>query len=97
MLVASTGQSVYLGLNSADAPTVVYSGASLSISPHRGDFIGEIEKLDSTIQGISTVTKIEGMGTVRWNFKDIFVTIKIIETREYYIPNAGVCALSPQV
>jgi hypothetical protein len=69
----------------------------LSISPHRGDFVGEIVQLNSTIQGISTVTKIEGVGTVRWTFKDVFGTFKIIETRVYYIPDAGVCLFSPQV
>jgi hypothetical protein len=95
--VASTSKSVYLGLNTADAPIVVDSGASLSISRHQGDFVGEIEQVNSTIQGISTVTKIEGVGTVRWIFKDVFGTIKIIETRAYYIPDAGVRLFSPQV
>jgi hypothetical protein len=84
-------------LNAADAPIVIDSGASLSISPHRGDFVGDIEQLNSTIQGISTVTKIAGVGTVRCTFKDVFGTIKIIETRAYYIPDAGVCLFSPQV
>jgi hypothetical protein len=50
-----------------------------------------------TIQGISTVTRIEGVGTVRWTFKDVFGTIKIIETRAYYIPGAGVRLFLPQV
>jgi hypothetical protein len=76
--------------NSADAPVVVDYGVYLSISPHQGGFIGDIEQLNSTIQGISTVTKIEGVGTVRWTFKDIFGTINIIETGAYYIPDAGV-------
>jgi hypothetical protein len=65
LCVASTRKSIYLGLNSAGAPIVVDSGASLSISPHRGDFIGCIEQLNSTIQWISTVTKIEGVDNVR--------------------------------
>jgi hypothetical protein len=56
LCVASTSKSVYLGLNAADAPIVIDSGASLSISPHRGDFVGDIEQLNSTIQEISTVT-----------------------------------------
>jgi hypothetical protein len=97
LCVASTSKSFYLGLNAADAPIVIYYGASLSISPHRGDFDGEIEQLNSTTQGISSVTNIEGVGTVRWTFKDVFGTIKIIETRAYYIPDAGVCLFSPQV
>jgi hypothetical protein len=97
LCVASTSKSVYLGLNAADAPIVIDSAASLSISPHRGDFVGDIEQLNSTIQGISTVTKIAGVGTVRWTFKDVFGTIKIIETRAYYIPDAGVRLFSHQV
>jgi hypothetical protein len=84
-------------LNAVDAPIFIDYGSSLSISPHRGDFVGEIEQLNSTIQGISTVTKIAGVGTVRWIFKDVFGTIKIIETRAYYIPHAGVRLFSPQV
>jgi hypothetical protein len=78
LCVASTSKSVYLGLNAADAPIVIDSGASLSISPHPGDFVGDIEQLNSTIHGISTVTKTAGVGTVRWTFKDVFGTIKII-------------------
>jgi hypothetical protein len=97
LCVASTIKSVYLGLNAADAPIVIDSGASLSISPYQGDFVGDIEQLNSTIQGISTVTKIAGVVTVRWTFKDVFGTIKIIETRAYYIPDAGVRLFSPQV
>jgi hypothetical protein len=97
LCVASTSKSFYLGLNAADAPIVIDSGASLSISPHRGDFVGDIKQLNSTIKGIYTVTKIAGVGTVRWTFKDVFGSIKIIETRAYYIPDAGVRLLSPQV
>jgi hypothetical protein len=97
LCVASISKSVYLGLNAADAPIVIDSGASLSISPNRGDFVGDIEQLNSTIQGISTVTKIAGVGTVHWTFKDVFGTIKIIETHAYYIPDAGVRLFSPQV
>jgi hypothetical protein len=92
-----TGQSVYLGLDSAEAPIVVDSGASLSITPHKGDFIGKIEQLDTTIQGISSVMKIQGVGTFRWHLKDIFGTINIIDTRAYYIPDAGMRLFSPQV
>jgi hypothetical protein len=84
-------------LNAADAPIVIDSGASLLISPNRGDFVGKIEQLNLNIQGISTVTKIAGVGTVRWTFKDVFGTINIIETRAYYIPEAGVRLFSPQV
>jgi hypothetical protein len=97
LYAASTSKSVYLGSNAADAPIVINSGASLSISPNRGDFIGDIEQLSSTIQRISTVTKIAGVGTARWTFKDVFGAIKIIETRAYYIPDAGVRLFSPQV
>jgi hypothetical protein len=97
LCVASTSESVYLGLNAADAPIVVDSGASLSISPHRGDFVREIEQLNSTIQVISIVTKIEVFVTVCWTFKDVFGTIIIIEIRAYYIPDAGVRLFLPQV
>jgi hypothetical protein len=97
LCVASTSKSVYLDLNVANAPIIVDSLTSLSISPHWGDFVGEIEPLNSTIQGISSVTRIKWVGTVSWTFKGVFGTIKIIETRAYYIPDAGVRLLSPQV
>jgi hypothetical protein len=97
LCVASTSKSVYLGLNAADTPIIIDSGASLSISPHRGVFAGDIEQLNSTIQGISTGTSIEGVGTVSWTFKDVFGTIKIIETHAYHIPDAGVRLFSPKV
>jgi hypothetical protein len=34
---------------------------------------------------------------VRWTFKDVFGTIKVIETLTYYIPDAGVRLFLPQV
>jgi hypothetical protein len=34
---------------------------------------------------------------VRWTFTDVFGTIKIIETRAYYIPDAGVRLFSTQM
>ena len=48
------------------------SGASLSVSPHREDFVGPIHKPppNTTVQGLGKNLRIAGIGHVAWSFHD---------------------------
>jgi len=52
--------------NKNEIPIVIDSGASKSIKQTSSDFIGQISPMDAPIQGLSSTTKMKGIGTVRW-------------------------------
>ena len=76
-------------------PTVIDSGASMSLSPLRGDFI-TFQDSSSTITGVSAKAQVKGVGTVRWQIIDQKGTPCTIETKAYYVPEAGIRLYSPQ-
>ena len=78
-------------------PIVFDSGASISITPVIEDFIGPIHPIMTSIRGLMNETKVEGIGHVRWNVKDVFSKVMTIKTDAYLISNAEVRLFSPQV
>ena len=74
------------------------TGASISISPHREDFIGDLVRPGSsdTVSGLSGDTTVAGIGTVRWSFLDDYGKEHVVETAAYYVPTARVRLFSPQ-
>ena len=78
-------------------PIVFDSGTSNSITPVIEDFIGPICPTMTSIHGLMNETKVEGIGHVRWNVKDVFSKVMTIETDAYLISNAEVRLFSPQV
>jgi hypothetical protein len=78
-------------------PIVIDTGASLSVSPVKEDFIGEIITNDDvTIKGLSHEIRVAGHGRVRWKLRDAFGKEDIVETDALYIPNGDVRLFSPQ-
>ena len=77
-------------------PVIWDSGASLSISPSRDDFVGEIKSppFGLKVRGISTGLKIEGVGQVAWSFEDTNGMLRTIKVPAYYVPEAGARLLS---
>ena len=51
----------------------------------------------TSIHGLMNETKVEGIGHVRWNVKDMFGKVTTIETDAYLISNVEVRLFSPQV
>ena len=50
-----------------EPPIVLDTGASTSLTPVLSDFVGELTKPESVdIQGLSSSTKVVGVGTVEW-------------------------------
>ena len=51
----------------------------------------------TSIHGLTNETKVEGIGCVRWNVKDVFGKVTTIKTDAYLILNVEVRLFSPQV
>jgi Reverse transcriptase (RNA-dependent DNA polymerase) len=78
-------------------PIVIDTGATVSITPVKSDFVGELRTPnDEVIKGLTSTTKIAGYGRVRWMLKDCFGDQVIVETDALYIPEAEVRLFSPQ-
>ena len=88
-------ESTYLTQDEASMPIVIDTGASRSISPHKSDFI-EFRSHQMDIGTISSSSKVEGAGIVRWNVTDQNGVTSVIETAAYYIPSASIRLYSPQ-
>jgi hypothetical protein len=80
-------------------PIVINTGASISISGEKDDFINGITDVDEKeqIQGLNHSIKVAGIGTVWWKIRDQLGQIATIDTTAYYIPDAQVCLFSPQL
>jgi len=79
-------------------PIVLDSGASVSITPLASDFVTPIQPMpNSSVRGLSSSTRIAGIGYVEWTLRDVNGTIATIRTKAYHIPDAEVRLFSPQV
>jgi hypothetical protein len=77
---------------------VIDTGASLSLTPFLEDFEDHPEEtLLKELQAVSSPTKVEGVGTVRWKVIDFYGVVHTIRTKAYYVPTAHVRLYSPQV
>ena len=74
---------------------IVDSGASLSISPHKSDFIGPIQPVNLRLGGMADGMIIEGRGKVEWSFKTQNGKTLTIKTLCYYVPDCKARLLSP--
>ena len=53
-----------------DKSVVFNSGCTISITPFKEDFVGDISPVRNTITGLSSTVEVEGEGTVVWSFYD---------------------------
>ena len=72
------------------------TGASISISPAKSDFI-ELKqcKNKSTLQGISKGLKVEGEGIVEWQVLDANGRVRNLQVKALYVPTCNVRLLRP--
>ena len=77
-------------------PVIWDSGASVTISPDKNDFVGPIARPSTITQlnGIAKGLRIEGEGTVHWSFHDASGNLRTLELPAYYVPKIRVCLLS---
>lgn len=71
------------------------SGASLSISNNKDDFVGAVSMTPGQrLSGISDGLQIEGHGTVAWCFLDTKNIMRTLHLPAYYVPTCGQRLLS---
>ena len=77
-------------------PVIWDSGASLSITPHRSDFVGPIKQPDPRLrlQGLAQGLHIAGVGQVAWSFVDTTGMLRTLKVPAYLVPKASVRLLS---
>jgi hypothetical protein len=91
------GRSVYFTKDLNELPIVIDTGASMSLSPNRNDFMGDLKAPNvSELHGLSNTTKVVGVGTVKWTVRDLFGVTRVISTQAYYVPEASIRLFSPQ-
>ena len=91
------GASALMNPVGTDAfPVIFDSGASLAISGHKGDFVGDIVPTRTLkLGGMAHGMPIEGIGVGKWCFT-IGRTSITVHTQCYYVPNAKARLISPQ-
>ena len=77
-------------------PVTFDSGATITISPFREDFVDYAASEGSVLQGLAKGLEIEGTGTVRWAMTLDDGTTTVLEAPAYYVPAARCRLLSPQ-
>jgi hypothetical protein len=75
---------------------IIYSGASVYISPHKSDFV-TYNKSNMKIKDLSSSNHIAGEGIVWWTMQDAHGIQIQIELLGYHMPKADVRLLSPHV
>ena len=77
-------------------PVIWDSGASISISSFRSDFVGPINKppFHIRLQGIAKGLTIQGVGHVAWSFMDNHGMLRTLKLPAYYVPGATARLLS---
>lgn len=77
-------------------PVIWDSGASISVSPHRSDFVGPYTKppLLLKLRGLAKGLKIVGQGHVMWAVQDANGMLRAIKVPAYHVPECDVRLLS---
>lgn len=84
-------------VNGKQIEVVFDTGATISISPNKDDFVSwEASQKNLTISGITNKASVCGVGQVEWTVHDDNGNEQRIATRAYYVPAAQIRLFSPQ-
>ena len=73
------------------------SGCTMTVTPYLDDFVGDIKYVKGKeMQGLSSITKIVGIGMVEWDFQDDYGVKRTIRIKVNYVPDAKFRLFSPQ-
>ena len=78
-----------------DTPIVLDTGASVSLTPFKDDFVS-FTPCELEINGIGATSPVCGRGIVRWKIYDQHDFCTTIETEAMYMPEANIRLYSPQ-
>ena len=87
----------HIGLLSAQsmAEAIVDSGASMTVTPHRSDFVSYQPATGEVLKGLSAGCSIAGRGLVHWRLEVGSTTIDI-KLKALHVPSADARLLCPQ-
>jgi hypothetical protein len=79
-------------------PIIFDTGASMSVTPLREDFVGVLgpPKIPN-LRGLKGTVKVVGTGTVEWTIFDVQGLTRTIRTEAMFVPECNIRLLSPQV
>ena len=75
---------------------VLDTGATISVTPFRDDFIDWEQGTTPKLSGITADAEVCGVGTVLWKIRDDHGMVQEVRTRAYYVPQAQIRLFSPQ-
>ena len=80
-------------------PIVFDTGCSFSLTPFFSDFTQPLEKTEvDNMKGLSKdPVQVQGVGWVEWPIRDVFGKILIVRTKAFYVPQASMRLMSPQM
>ena len=81
---------------SSTFPVTIDSGATISITPHRDDFVEYSELTGSVLQGLAKGLPINGTGIVRWRVQMDDGSFTELEAPAYHVSTARCRLFSPQ-
>lgn len=91
------GGLMFRSSNNTELPIIFDTGASMSVTPLRSDFEGELETPSiSSLRGLKDEVKVIGIGKVSWNVYDLHGVVRTIKTKAYLVPEGNIRLLSPQ-
>jgi hypothetical protein len=74
-----------------DIPIVFDTGASMSLTPLREDFEGEVGVPPiTTMHGLQGAVKVVGVGKVSWTVFDAYGVVRVIKTTAYLVPEGNI-------
>ena len=88
--------AIYVSSNPEELPIIIDTGASISISPLRSDFIAIHPPGLTSLNQVNGSTPVEGEGCLNWCIEDIHGKRVCLHTKGYHVPSASIRLFSPQ-
>ena len=73
------------------------TGASVSLTPNKSDSISKVQPFPlKTLNGLVGESQVQGSGTVKWTWKDLYGIFPTIRTTAYLAPGAQIQLFPPE-
>jgi len=81
-------------LSEIEEMVIFDTGATRAVSYDENDFVGPLRPITKRLAGIGAGLDVEGIGTIRWEFRDDKGKPFIVQVEGYYVPECRVKLLS---
>ena len=82
--------AIYVSSNPEELPIIIDTGASISISPLRSDFIALDPPGLTSLNQVNGSTPVEGEGCLNWCIEDIHGKRVCLHTKGYHVLSASI-------